>query len=509
MLLRAQFNGLEFRKLLRFRTASMTRPCPQLYFEASNLFLTRVQFLEVTEIFSGPPRTVAYPNNGPQEAVFQGTRIGLKLKFRVTASQLDASDDPVPFADQEGNATIALDLRVQNGADSLVIEVLETDFDTILALVGVGKAEMSNLLAAGVTDLGLLSQISDISKALKDFASVRHIDAGYNPANDRVEIRIEVSTGTPSAGMFDLWTQFYANAFDDLTGGAGWGLFFDQRIGASLMNRSITAEIDASSEFRRDGAVSVFWNAAAPGYHASVEGEVIDACQCLWGQIDLDVRVWMDLNFSLTGNKLRTDLWFDHKITDVAEAACCVITTSLLFPIFGVVMLFNGQLKWYEFLGGVLLSPFPLEALVVAIARYSQASVPLQFCIKDPGNDNHFTCEFELPPLRDSAGCMSAELSLVAEHISGRPDGLALTGRLDAPEIVDPLIGIDQVTPLKYVKPTFGCSGGKSGDNFSTEFRVFRQSGNYDFDVCQVHVLGPFKYAAVVEITRMKCPYTA
>jgi hypothetical protein len=54
MYIRAQFTGQAFKDLLRFRTSSMTRPCPRLYFEESRLLLTRVEFIEVTELFAGP-----------------------------------------------------------------------------------------------------------------------------------------------------------------------------------------------------------------------------------------------------------------------------------------------------------------------------------------------------------------------------------------------------------------------------------------------------------------------
>jgi hypothetical protein len=77
------------------------------------------------------------------------------------------------------------------------------------------------------------------------------------------------------------------------------------------------------------------------------------------------------------------------------------------------------------------------------------------------------------------------------------------------PPIVDPGIGVE-VAPFQYKPPYYHCSGGSDGpDRFEASLRVFRTSGNYDFRVCQVHVLGPFKNKAKVEIEHMTCPYTA
>jgi hypothetical protein len=512
MFLRAQFTGPAFRDLLRFRTASAARPCPQLYFEPSKIFITKVEFLEIAEIFSGPPRSVNYPNNGPTEQVFQATRLGMKLKFKIAASQLNNTNDPVPLAEREGIANVALDLKVENGKDYLTLEVLETDFDSILSLAGAGKQEVSSFISAGKMELGLLERLSILAKDLGGFAAVRHVDLGYNIGLDRVELRAEIGSGPPLPEDVAQWTQFYGNAMDSIVGGGAWALFADQRLGSSLATRVLTKEIDASGKFAREGNVNVGWDGGFPGYHANVEGELIDACWCVWAEIDLDMRLYADVKFSLSNNRLAVDVWLDYKVTDAAEAACCVISAVALFPVVGLYMAFKGDIAWYEYLAGMVLYPSPVLLLAAAIAKFSSSpkSIPTQICVPDPNDEKHFHCELELPSLTEAASCQGAKMTIRADALTGRADGLVLGGPIEMSPLLDPGIGVEVLLPFQYKAPSYACSGGvRSPERFEAELRVFRASGNYDFRLCQVHVLGPFKYAAKLEISSMKCPYSA
>ncbi|MEJ7575963.1 MAG: hypothetical protein WKF74_03045 [Pyrinomonadaceae bacterium] len=513
MYIKAQFTGQAFKDLLRFRTSSMTRPCPQMYFEDAKLMLARVEFLEVTELFAASQRSVNYPNSGPQEHIFEKSRLGLKLKFRVTSTQLNATNDPGAEETREGFVSVALDVVVQNGKDYLSLEVLETDFDSLLSLAGVGKQEMSNLLGAGQVELGLLDHINSLAKDIGSFLMLRHADLGFDIAADRVELRVEFqSSAVPSPSAYAEWGQFYSNSLESITGAGAWAFLIDQRIGTELLSRVITAAVDGTGQFNRDGDISVRWDGGLPGYRASIEGEVIDACQCLWGEIDLDMRFWADAKFSLQNNRLRVDINVDHKVTDVAESACCVLTSVALFPIIGLGLTIKGEITWYEYLVGLALYPTPILLMVAIIAKLSSKfaeGLPLGICKTDPADENHFYCEFDLPALSDATSCLGAKLTVRADSLIGRNDGLVLGGHIEMPRIVDPGIGVD-VSGLKYVPPRYNCNGGTdSPEQFETEMRVFRASGNYDFRVCEVHVLGPFKYAAKVKVQEMTCPYSA
>lgn len=510
MFIRGQLTGQAFKDLLRLRASSLSRPCPKLYFPDAKLFLTRIEFLQVTELFPGFARTVSYPNNGPHEQDFQANRVCARLKFRVASSQLDAQNDPVASQEQEGFVTVALSVTVSGGKDNLSLEVLETDFDALLALVGVGKQEMSDLLAAETIELGLLEQVASLGK----FASGRHVDLGYNPALDRVELRVELSIDdVPTVDRASQWSQFYANGFDSITGASAWAMFVDQRIGTSLLKRVLTATIDAGGGFRRDGDVSVRWDSGWPGYRTSVEGELINACSCLGHMTDLDVRLSLDTKLSMSGNLLASDVWVDWKVTDGIESACCILTTVALFPVIGLDLTLGGDVAWYEYLAGLALWPAPILLLGAVLLKMSSVlarGLPGDRCEKDANDDRHLHCELEIPALTEAASCLAPKLTVRAEALEARADGLVLRGADEVTPVVDPSVAVEVVRGLAYRPPRFACNGlADAPERFEAELRVFRTAGTYDFRLCEVSVLGPFKYAAKVDVSEMTCPYSA
>lgn len=514
MYLRTQLTVTEFKRLLRYRLSSIERPCPQLFFSSPTLtaFISTVSFLNFGALFPVVrQRQVNYPNLGKTERVYDKSGLGVTLNFRVAYAILDGNNDPIEAPPVDVVVHVAIDLAIEHDKDMLSIEVLDTSLDDVLQLVGFGKQTLASLLGANVMELGLINQLKDLSAQFgkKGLLTLRHLELGFDITADVVELRAELSAGAmPSPGVYDEWAQFYSNKLDAFTGTNAWALLLDQRVGTELLAKVVGDKIDENGDFRRDGAVNVYWNAAAPGFHTSVEGELVDFCQCLWGEVDVDIRAWADVRFSLENNRIRVAVHADYKFTDWAEVVCCAVTTVALFPILGLSLAANKTIDWQDYFIG--LASGPVGALIGTIAMLN-AEPPIKICQTDGEQDFH--CDYALPSLSSAAACGAIRMTVNAESLGGTGDGLVLGGRIGMPEVVEPGIGLE-ADPFTYRPPFYSCGGMRdenSADGFSATLRLFRLPGvgNYDFRVCTVDVLGPFKDLAKVSISELHCPYVA
>lgn len=178
----------------------------------------------------------------------------------------------------------------------------------------------------------------------------------------------------------------------------------------------------------------------------SFSGEVIDACTCLWGEIDVDVDVTMTAKLSVPqDNVLRMHCTIEHDANDL-EVFCCAMTAAQFWPIVGALMLDKGMVDWGELLGGVLLGP--LAVFIGAIVKASsqtpdfEASEPCQKL-----SDEEFQC--------DQPGSINAGLgTLTLTAVSGLPEGPLLSGTLFTGSSFGVGVLGTEVTPF-----TWGISG--------------------------------------------------
>jgi hypothetical protein len=355
---------------------------------------------------------------------------------------------------------------------------------------------VSDALGTGGFELGFIKEVNKLSSQTDNLLKVRHADLGFNPATKMIELRFEMTTGAPQpADILAGWTQFYNNAFDTVGSGVPWAIFFDQRLGTTILKHTLTKALDASGKFSRDGELSASWNAVNTNFHTNVEGEVIDACYCLTENVDLDVRVWGDLTLTTVQNKLHVDVRFDWKVTNVLEEACCILTAIVFFPLVGIDMLTSKKtLEWWEYLIGLVLYPYPVLLVIAAIMKFSPAKdsdmQPEGDIHKDPNDDKHYWAEFDLPKMKDTASCAGVEMSLGINAVTSRGDGIVLGGLFNMPPIVDPVINVKVVKPFTYVKPHFGCnSSSDRPQGFEAILELTRTEGNYDFHACDVSLV--------------------
>lgn len=525
MLIRAQFSVQTFADFLRFRSVSGWRPCSKQFFEAPVLgwaTVTKSRFVGVTGVSLGDPAPAPYPNVlGPQLNVFQQRRIVLAIEYELGLTV----GTPPTYAPSDValtvSAQVAVDLRIELGKDVLAFSIVSANV-TVLTPGATQPQQVdvtsvvSGALALGSIDLGIVKELAKLSGQHNDLIRVRHADLGFNPATQLLEIRIELQgPGGPSSDAFQGWSQFYADAFDTLSPGAPWAMFFDQRLGTTILQHTLTSAMDSTGRFNRDGALSVTWDPASSGFHLNVEGEVVDACYCLTENIDIDVRVWGDIGLTTVGNTLRVDVRFDWKLTNLLEAGCCVLTTIAFFPLVGLDMWISKKmLEWWEYLIGLVLYPNVVLLVIGALIKFAPAKdadlQPQGLVHQDPNDDKHFWVEFDLPAMKDTASCAGAEMNLGLAGVAARGDGFVLRGFFTMPPIVSPVIDVKVVKPLAYAKPYLGCNA--AGDRpmgFEAVIELTRSAGNYDFRACDV-TLGTLSQAIKqytrVDITQAGCP---
>jgi len=340
--------------------------------------------------------------------------------------------------------------------------------------------------------------------------SLRHADMSLNPQTNRIEFALELMVdSTPSPDAMSTWLTFYAGNVDSLAATQDWAVFMDQRIGTTALQRTFNAQLDAVDGFRRDGDAGVSWDQGFPGYHVSVNGEVVDACRCLWGLIDVDVRINLDIKLSLEGGNLRIDVWMNGETTDDLEVVCCVLTAALFFPIVGLEALARGQIGWFEYFAGLAVYPmFPL-LIVAGFAKVSQINPGLPDVPgfqKDPNDDKHLFTHLSLPGFTSGGLCGPSIIPMSIAVLEPRGDGFALGGPLNLPRVVDPDIKVE-ATPLRYEPALYNCSGGTSaGERYETTITVTRQGGTYDFNVCDVMLFDGLNAVATKDIQKWSCP---
>jgi len=474
--------------------------------------VTQIALLGAPALFAAPSTAVTYPNLGSQERTFQSNRLGLTLNLRLVVVGLNQEHDPQQPVVKDGLIHVALDLIVVGGKDFIQMEVLDTDFDAELQLLGIAKQDLVNMLGAQHVELGLVQQINNlIEVGLGQFVTLRHVAVGFDIGADLVELRVELAlmSAPPPPDALATWTQFYANTLEPLIGTRQWAMAVDQRIGAALLGRVMAAALDADGRIHRETPVAANWDPNLPGYRTSVEGEVVDLCICAFGKIDLDVRIQTEISLSLQGEQARIDIRYSIKPTDLAEVACCGISAALYFPFLGFAYLLDGKINLSDYVTGLLLPTEVLMTVIAQICSYKPDGVPIRNCHVDVNDDAHFYCEIDIPSISASASCQGLLLSAGMSEIKGQGQNLVLAGQVNIPPIIDPQINLD-ITPFDYAPPSFSCSGGISRQEcFKAFVRVFRAAGNYDFRVCKVHVLGVYKYAAKIEIAHSTCPYAA
>ncbi|WP_043473870.1 hypothetical protein [Kitasatospora sp. MBT66] len=519
MLTRTQFSSEAFGRLISQQTATAKGPCPQvLYGIPPDHPLARVLITHVT--LEGPPvfeeadaRSVIYPNvSGPPVSTFSKRRIGMTVPLAVRVEKVGASTLPVPTGPQPVKARFALELVVLGGVDHVRAEFLNTDQDSLFAALGADTSRISDFIGNKPIPLRMVERLTKETSAAEVGLAPHHVDMAFVPGAQRVELRVEFALADALSGDSQAsWADFYAGRIEALLPDKDWSVLLDQRIGSAVMRREVGAALDATGRFRRAGEAQVAWNAALPGYGMSVDGEVVDACQCLWGKIDLDVTLSASVTASLAGDKLRFDARGSFEVTDDLEVVCCAVTFVLTLAVGGTVAATADRLSWEHHVVAAAMLPEMAHMATGGISGMvptAPLSLPAELQ-QDPNDPAHLFMEVPIPDLPAPDGCGGRRRVMRPATVQGHADGLAVGGALDLPLASTPDLDID-VTPLKYHPSVHSCSGGAfaaNGPGYSAYITVKRRGGSHDVEVCDLIVLdSDLAPVATTSIQPSSCP---
>jgi hypothetical protein len=206
---------------------------------------------------------------------------------------------------------------------------------------------LSGLVAqeCNAIDLGPLSDLLG--------GPVTLLGAGLSASDslDRLAIRLEVV----SSGSSQEWSDFFAGKLLPNPLSKDWSLFLDKRLVEDGIQQRFLAALEASDKFSLDSGPDCHYNpvAAVPMFSVSFSGEAIDACVCLWGQIDLNVDMFPLIVLSVPEeNAIQLDLELLWGLND-AEVVCCAFTAGMFWFFIGTQLLQEEKINWGEFLGGL------------------------------------------------------------------------------------------------------------------------------------------------------------
>ncbi|PEO25783.1 hypothetical protein [Bacillus toyonensis] len=461
MFIRSQFTVKTIMNTLRFRLLK-SQQCQKLFFKdmfgKQQHFIINEVKLVGTSITSGELRQINYPNTtSPQTQVFQKKRLILKLELMVTGSIFNETDPSKGFSKTEKfTVDVAVDIKIKNGKDIVVLEVLEN-----VALSALGINLMSNF----EIELGLLNQVNDLwNKVTNSILQIRHIDIIFNETLNLVEIAIELDGGNVSLDdRTSFWSRFYSNNLDEFMMGAPWAMHFDQRILAAFLTNDFSNKVD--SEISLVGKPNISWNSGLPGYLITVNGNF----ETPWG-MDVGVPLFAKSKLSIINDKLCVDTWIGIEGDSIVNDLVMLI----------LVKIFNVEVNL--------------------------KSEQCRNIDKD-----HIRCEYDIPKFK-FASCPNVSMSFRISSLNGRPDGFILVGSIDMPEIIDPVVKIELIENLKYHPPMIKCinmEGTYPGERIEARIRIFRESGNFDFRLCDVTVLGPLEQKVKIKTVEVTCPFSA
>jgi hypothetical protein len=211
-------------------------------------------------------------------------------------------------------------------------------------------------------DLGVISQI------LGTPVTATAAGIAVNQAGDRIATRIQLAGG----GGAGNWDSFFSGQFKPHKSDHDWSVFLSvDLLTASIKTRMLASlqEPIEDDKFSLDSGPNTVYLPvpAKPTFLTTFSGEAIDACVCLWGEIDLDVDITGKIEMSVPEeNSVEMDLKISWNLDDL-EAFCCAFTAGIFWGFVGTNLLNEGEINWGEFLlgfGGGATLPVAFSAFI-------------------------------------------------------------------------------------------------------------------------------------------------
>ncbi len=466
---------------------------------------------------------VVIPVVGGQPITLSKQRLLLTLPITMTvrslADLINASGQPLVFT---VDVRLAVDLVHRDGKEFLKVgyDGLGHHEGTDPGLEALVAAELgSGTIRPREVEFDYADQVLDWLNGLgaaNQPPKVCWSGMTLSPDRNTVEFRLELTFEEDAGGTYDPdgWRRFHSRNIDDLTGGRDWAV----GLGEDLMRRTVhdgaQEELSGKDDFDLDSDPNVEWQPDVPGFRTTFSGEAVDACFCLFVQLDLNVDVTVGTQLSLVEAgptpTLQLDTFVHADPTSAAEQGCCWLTAGAFWPIVGPIYASRDQIGWGLFLVGLIYWPIG-GGLFVSPLLGGRPQQLEDNCFKDPDNDEHQVCTIKVdlnPPA--AKPCDPAATTVNLDAVTGRSDAMVLSGAVAQRRLAAPQAAVTEPTGFEWIGPRPTCEGTEGDWSAVSTFTVSQAGGEFPLEVCDVIPVGPLKGLYQARITaRTECPTTA
>jgi hypothetical protein len=370
-------------------------------------------------------------------AVVENVSLYIATIDNLEAMNLNALN-PEAFIAPLAKVTFDLTMQVNAGVPRLCMQMSDVRFgiDVEPAVLAKIRASIGAITFCEVFDLSTLETLK--------LGKLEVVNAGVSYDSDLriVALRLEVrDEAFDSVATLDSWKRFYSGDIAADLGiegkylkGRDWSLFVGQRPLVASAVKLVAESLSGpgagkfSLNTGPDGGWTTIHSLPAGAMLGRIDvsfgGEIVDACTCLWGEIDLDVDVTATIVIDVMDpNILRSRVKLDWALNDL-EVFCCSMSAAAFWPVVGGILLEDGKIDWNQFLLGLEFGPLAgfLGVIYTSTTKTPPGAELKGECKKV--SDTEFTCkqavEFKHP--------VFGELTL--KSADGLSNGLLLSGDL-------------------------------------------------------------------------------
>jgi hypothetical protein len=468
----------------------------------------------------GGEQSVTVPQAGAADTTLKWWPVILNrpvLVVTTTLSQLEAALNGTPATQDMPVLPLRFALSVEHidrtepdhirgGSNRIVSDRLKVSF------AGLGPVEESLFTQFGITRAEVEQKLQqlvpkevntplDFAAALGSFASgpirPQVVWSGLALSTDqqRAEIRAEVQYRDRGVDDVETWRRFYTGeAVDDLLGTDAWALLIDRELVVAAVWAAIDPAVRNAKGFTLKSGPSYSWDPALPGVQVAFSGKALEACQCAWGKIDVDVDATARVAFQLQGNLLRTDVRLDHR-SNKAQLLCCELTAAALWLVIDIKGLFEADTRD--------LAIGPLEMFVHAVikAAHTPTSAPTPATFTK-ASEGHFYADQSV-----TFSLNSEDETYLLTGVYGDSTGLRLRGAHND-------LGLRQarlsgtIVPFAWLDPDFDCSAVKGEFTAHAEVVLEKEpnTGELEPEFCDARVTTP-DFAPLLTVSYDYAPY--
>jgi hypothetical protein len=408
-------------------------------YQTDTLLINRILVLENTSLRREPAQLVVQTADGTTSVSGSKCVLVQPLQFEL-----------VTQADALASGPASAPIKYSPSIELLVDIIAFSDGSTAFLQLSVNGVDFGALgpLADTTTREAIVKALQDgfgtVTRAVDMYALqslmpgvplvATNAGATTTSAGDVLVLRVEVNGTADPVGQ---WTDFYNSYDTNLAGAHDWGLLIDKNLLIAGIKQKLGASLAASSDkFSLDSGPAATWKPSWPGFDIAFSGEVINACTCAWGELDVNVDVSSAVTLSVpTTDVLRTRVHTTYDASDV-ETFCCALTAGLFWPVVGLIYLSKEKVNFGQYLLGYLAGPVGVFIAVCVIAG-NQSVVSNLDATCHKVDDETVQCD---QPTTFGFGALGGAYHL--EVITGITPGPVLGGSATLAALTDPLVKV-------------------------------------------------------------------